>query len=107
MKSDASDKPRVLEDKAFLWLIIVASLAFAWIIAPLYGAVFWAMVISILFTPLYRRLTRGLRGRRNLAALSTLALILLIVVLPLTLVIASLVTEATSVYAKIQSGELN
>jgi len=98
---------RGLEDKTFLWLVIAVSLAFGWILWPFYGAVLWGTVFAILFAPLNRRLTRLMRQRRNLAALATVLIILVMVILPLTLVIASLVEEATGVYQKIQSGELN
>lgn len=96
-----------LEDKTFSFLIIAVSLAFAWILWPFYGAVLWATVIAILFAPLYRRLSRAMRQRRTLAALATVLFIVLMVILPLTLIAAALLHEASSVYARIQSGELN
>jgi predicted PurR-regulated permease PerM len=95
-----------LEDKTFLLLIIAISLAFAWILWPFYGAVLWGTVLAIVFAPLYRRLSRSMR-RRNLAALATVAIIVVIVILPSTLITASLVQEASGVYGKFQSGELN
>ncbi len=45
--------------------------------------------------------------RRTLAALATVLIILMIVVLPLTLITALLLQEGFSVYERIQSGELN
>jgi predicted PurR-regulated permease PerM len=95
------------EDKAWLWLILAVSLAFALILWPFYGAVFWATVIAILFAPLNRRLLASLRQRRNLAALATVTIVMVMVILPLTLITASLVREAAGVYERIQSGELN
>ncbi|MFZ1548256.1 MAG: AI-2E family transporter, partial [Candidatus Nitrotoga sp.] len=62
---------------------------------------------AILFAPLYRRLLVVMRGRRNLAALATLVLCLVIVILPLTVITASLVQEGVSFYQKLQSGELH
>jgi predicted PurR-regulated permease PerM len=96
-----------LEDKTFLFLIIAVSLAFVWILWPYSGAVFWATVLAIVFAPLYRRLSRSMRQRRTLAALTTLMIILMIVILPLTLVGALLLQEGFSLYERIQSGELN
>ena len=46
-------------------------------------------------------------GRPSLAALVTLTLIILGVILPLTLITASLVREATGIYQRLQSGELD
>jgi predicted PurR-regulated permease PerM len=96
-----------LEDKTFLLLVIAVSLAFAWILWPYSGAVLWAAVLAIVFAPAYRRLSRSMRQKRTLAALATVMIILMIVILPLTLVGALLLQEGFSVYERIQSGELN
>ena len=98
---------RVLQDKTFVLLVIAVSLVFAWIVWPFIGAVFWATVLAILFAPLYRWLTRSMRQRRTLAALSTVVIIQVIVVLPTALVSALLLKESFGVYARIQSGELS
>jgi predicted PurR-regulated permease PerM len=45
--------------------------------------------------------------RRNLAALATVAIIVAIVILPATLITASLVQEASGLYERFRSGELN
>jgi predicted PurR-regulated permease PerM len=107
MKSPHSVNLPGLEDKTFLFLIIAVSLAFAWILWPYFGAVFWATVLAIVFAPLYRRLSRSMRQKRTLAALTTLFLILLIVILPLTLMGGLLAQEAFNIYERIQSGELD
>ena len=96
-----------LNDKAFLVLLVVVSVAFAWIILPLFGAVLWGVILAIVFTPLYRRLLRSLRHRRTLAALATLVMIVLMVILPLTLITVLLVQEGSGVYERIQSGEFD
>ncbi|HEX7859266.1 MAG TPA: AI-2E family transporter [Verrucomicrobiae bacterium] len=98
---------RGLEDKSFLLLIVIASILFGLILVPFYGAVLWAVVIAILFAPLHRRIKRSMPGRPNFAALITLLTILVIVILPLTTLITSLVAEATAVYDRIQSGDIN
>ena len=96
-----------LEDRAFLWVIVGVSVAFAWILWPFSGAVLWATIAAILFTPLYRRLLKSMRQRRTPAALATVTIIIVMVILPLTLITALLVQEASGVYGRIQSGELN
>ncbi|HZM87530.1 MAG TPA: AI-2E family transporter [Blastocatellia bacterium] len=107
MKSRNSANFPGLEDKTFLLLVVIVSLAFAWILIPYYGAVFWATVLAIVFAPAYRRLARSMRQKRTLAALATVTMILMIVILPLTLIAALLVQEGFSVYERVQSGELN
>jgi predicted PurR-regulated permease PerM len=107
MKSPRSVNVPGLEDKTFLFLIIAVTLAFLWILRPYFGAVFWATVLAIVFAPLYRRLTKSMRQKRTLAALLTVMIILMIVILPLTVLGALLVQEGISVYERIQSGDLN
>jgi predicted PurR-regulated permease PerM len=95
------------EDKAFLVLLGVVSLAFAWILWPLSGAVLWGTAVAIMFAPVNRRLLTAMRQRRSLAALATLTIILVMVILPLTLLTASLLQEAYAVYTRIQSKDLD
>lgn len=95
------------EDRAFLLLIVVVSLLFAWILWPFAGAILWGIVLAVVFAPLQRRFARSMGGRRTAAALATLAIIVVIVILPLTLIAASLVDQAAGVYKRIQSGELS
>ncbi|WP_119154015.1 AI-2E family transporter [Caldimonas tepidiphila] len=95
------------EHKALLLLLVAVSLAFAWILRPFFGAIFWAVVLAILFTPMYRRMLPSSKHRPTLAALATLVVILLIVVLPVTLITALLIQEVASFFQRIQSGELN
>ena len=97
----------IIEDKAFLLLIVAVSLAFAWIVWPFFGAMLWGTVTAILFAPLYRRLKKVMGQRRNLAALSTVVIIVMLVILPLTLLGISLAQEASGVYKRIQTGELD
>ena len=98
---------RTRDDNAFLWLLVLVSLAFAWILWPFYGAVLWAVVGAILFAPLQRRLVARMRGHGSLAALANVLVILLIVVLPLVFLSAALVDQAADVYGRMQSGEIN
>ena len=98
---------RVFEDKAFLLLVVAVTLLFAWILWPFSGAILWGTVLAILFSPIQRSLVRRWNGRRTLAALATLTLILVSVILPLIALAASLVDEGAGVYKRVQSGELS
>ncbi|HEV2610400.1 MAG TPA: AI-2E family transporter [Noviherbaspirillum sp.] len=96
-----------LQQKTFLFLLAVVSVAFIWILLPYYGAIFWGTALAILFSPLYRRLVVNLNQRRNLAAVITLLLSLVIVIFPLSIITASLLRQGAAVYEQIRSGELN
>jgi len=98
---------RALEDKTFMFLVIAISVAFAYVLWPLFGAVFWATVLAIIFAPLRRWLATRMGQRRTAAALATVAIILLIVILPAAVIAAALVRESIGVYGRIESGELD
>jgi predicted PurR-regulated permease PerM len=107
MKFSGTARSSRLENRSFLFLLVAVTIAFVWVLWPFYGAVFWGAILALLFSPLYRVLLRKFRGRRTLAALTTVALILLLVMLPLALVSGLLVQEAALVYQRVQSGELS
>lgn len=96
-----------IETRAFVWLLVGVTAAFALILWPFSGAVLWAIAMSIVFMPLQLRLLQRTGGRATLSALLTLGLVLLIVILPTALVLASLVTEAAALYERMRTGELN
>lgn len=95
----------LLEHNIFLALMLAVSAAFVWILLPFGGAVFWGAVIAIVFMPVYQRLLKRWKGRPTLAALATLLIIVLMVVLPLTLLTGTLVKEGAALVQRMQSGE--
>lgn len=107
MTSPDPNRAPVLEHRAFLFVLVAVTVAFGWILWPFFGSVFWGVVLAILFAPLHRRLRHRLPGRPSLAALITLAAIVLMVLLPLAMIVAALAREGASVYARTQSGELD
>lgn len=96
---------RKIEHQTFLLLLAGVTLAFAWVLAPFYGSVLWAIVVAVIFAPVQRRLETSMRGRPGLAAAVTVLIIIAMVILPLAVVAASLVQEASGLVAKMQSGE--
>lgn len=96
-----------LQQKFFLFLLAAVTLAFVYILLPYSGAIFWGVVLAILFAPLQRRFLRETKHKPTLAALATLLLIIVMVILPLSLISASLVNQAVAVYEMINSGQIN
>ena len=99
--------PPTLQNKVFLLLLALVTIAFGAILWQFHGAVFWGVILAILFTPLHRKLLRRMPRRRNLAALCTLGLCLIVVILPMTAITVSLAQEATVIYERMRSGQLN
>jgi len=98
---------RRIQDRFFLVLLFVVTVAFAAMLQPFAGAILWAAVIALLFMPLQRRLVARWRGREGLAALATLLVVLVVLILPLALLGGALVQEASGVYARMRSGEID
>ncbi len=98
---------QTLQQRFFLLLLALVTIAFIAVLYPFFGAVFWATILAVLFTPLQRLILRRMPTRRNLAALVTLAMIMFLVILPLSVILGSLVRQATAVYGRITSGEID
>ena len=96
-----------LPQNSFLLLLGAVTLAFFWILLPFSGAVFWGMVLAIVFAPVHARLLAACGQRPNVAAFATLMLIVLMVILPVTLIAAALVDQALGLYAMISAGNLD
>ena len=107
MKLHNTARSPALEKRVFLLLLLLVSVAFLWVLWPLYGAVFWGAIFALIFTPLFLRLLKAMKGRRTLAALSAVGIILVLVIIPLALIGVLLMQEASAVYQRVQSGELS
>jgi predicted PurR-regulated permease PerM len=96
-----------LQQKVFLLVLTLATIGFGWIMLPYFGAVFWGVVLAILFMPLYCRLLKATNNKRTVASLLTLLIIVVMVILPVSLITASLVQQAVGVYNMIGSGHID
>jgi predicted PurR-regulated permease PerM len=106
MSSPNPLKTPELEFKALLALVLVASALFALILWPFFGAVCWSVFIAIVFWPMHRHFLHRSHHRPNMAAAGSLTVVLLIVILPLTLLAASITQEASVFVEKLRSGEI-
>jgi predicted PurR-regulated permease PerM len=106
MNRVSTDKPG-LEERTFLFLLGILSVGFGAILWPFAGAILWALVIATVFRPLFQRLVSALQQKRTLAAVTTLVIIVVTVILPLSLISGALVQEGLSTYQRIRSGELD
>lgn len=74
---------------------------------PFFGAILWAVILALLFSPLQRKLETRLNGKSNLAAMITISFCVLIVVIPVIFVINSIVQEASILLTRLKSGNLD
>lgn len=103
---DLMQRP-IIEQASFLVVIALTTIAFVWLLLPFYSAVLWAVILAILFHPLQRWLERKLGGRPGFAAALSVLACICIVVLPGSMILASLAQEANGVYQRISSREFN
>lgn len=89
--------------KSFLLgLVVVASLAFAWMLQAFLMTILLAAIFSGLVYPVYARLVAALNGRKSLASAITLVGIVLLVVLPLIALLTVVINQAIRVTGSIQ-----
>jgi predicted PurR-regulated permease PerM len=105
MPSDPLDST-TLQGKALLALVFAATALFAAVLWPLAGAISWAIFIAVVFAPMQERAARRLRGRRGWAAIATLAVIVVMVLLPMTMLGVAVAHEASALYARLKSGDI-
>ena len=98
---------RALQDKTFLLLLVTVTLAFGWILWPFFGAIFWAAILAILFTPTYRRLASTMHGKRTLRRPRHASHHPADRHTAIRVVSAMLLQEGLDVYQRVQSGELD
>ena len=95
-----------LETRTFLLFLILVTLGFLMILKPFFGTIFWACAITIIFYPMQRKLLQRYPGRVNTCSLLTLLACILVVVLPVTVLISSVVAEGANYYQKFEDGEI-
>lgn len=96
-----------MEMRTFILFLLGVSLGFLWLLKPFFGPIFWACAIAIIFYPVQQKLLARFPGRRNLAALFTLLLCMVIVILPVIFVAGSAISEGVALYQKVEQGEIN
>ncbi len=95
------------EGPALWFLLFAVTVALGWILLPFYGTILWGTIMAMVFAPVNSRLLVLTRGRKTVAALGTLLIIMVLVMLPFALVTAALVSEVAQVYHQLQSGEID
>lgn len=96
-----------LERRAFLALLLLVSALFLMVLKPFFGAIFWAVAIALIFSPVQHRLTRRWGAKPNRIALVTLTLCVVLLVIPAAFITTSLLAEAVHLYQRIEAGDFN
>lgn len=97
----------LLHKRTFLLLLIIITLLFAAVLQPFWGAIFWAIVITVIFAPLQTRLLARMANRRTPTALLTLLICSVIVIIPVLAILSAFISEGANLFARIESNELD
>ena len=92
--------PSRLENNAFLGLLLLATLAFLWMLRPFFDDIFWSVVIGLLFMPLRQWLQRRGLGA-NAASLCTVLVSLAFIILPAGYLLYTCLTELAQLYSRL------
>ncbi len=88
-------------------LLAAITLAFFWLLLPFFSAVFWAVILAIIFQPLQRRFERLAGPGSNLAAALSVVVCIVIAIIPMTIIFGSLVNEGSKLVQRAQGGQID
>lgn len=87
------------------YFLLALTIGAAWIaflvVKPFFSALALGAVFAVVLQPIYRRIVGRARGKESLAALSTVAVSILIVLIPIIFVSMQLLKEAQSLYVSL------
>lgn len=95
------------EDRVLVGFVLTVSLAMAWISWPFFGAILWALVVTIAFAPIHDHMLLRMPARKNSVATLTLLLVIALVIVPAFVVGSLMVDEALRTYESLQTREID
>ena len=72
------------------------------ILSPFLSSIIWAILLAMVFYPLFQKLQRFLRKREVLSAIMMTLFVLIVIVLPFSLLLASLASEVVDIYHQVE-----
>jgi len=89
--------PKKVQQVVFFAILGLVTLLFLYLLKPFFTPLFWAAVFASIFRPLYRRIEGKLK-RPNRSAALTLIAIVLIIIIPAFVIGSLLVSESIQIY---------
>jgi predicted PurR-regulated permease PerM len=86
----------------FLTVFILSLILSFMVFRPYLGLMVFAGVLAVLMLPIYRKLKGYYRGNATLAALSTVFLTLVLILIPMAFIAGTLVTEAVQLFNSVR-----
>ncbi len=88
----------------FLTLFAGVSVLVFFILRPYLGAIFFGAVLAVVFSPIHRYFDKKMKGHTTIAALLTVLLVVLLVLVPASAIGTQLVLEARQAYMGLEAG---
>jgi predicted PurR-regulated permease PerM len=98
---------RRIENGGLVLFVFLITLLLGAVVSTFAVALLWSVLAAILFQPLYQRIHARFPERPNTAALLTLLIVTVAVVLPALIIGTLVVDQASGVYSKVRSGQIN
>lgn len=92
-------KSYTLPQNSFILLLALVTVAFLAVLAPFGTAIFWAIVLAVVFAPLHARILRTMANRRNTAAALAVLSVVLMLIVPVAIIAVSLLDQAAHLYS--------
>jgi len=89
---------------SILFLAVLVASTF-WVLSPFITSILWATIVSVAVWPILVRLDASLGGRRRAAVAIITAMILLVIFVPVTMALITIVSNAKDITAEIKSLE--
>jgi predicted PurR-regulated permease PerM len=91
----------------FRLFLVLITLALGYVAWPFASALLWAVIAAIMFQPLNRWMLARLNGGRNRAAIATLLVILVAVIVPAIAIGNVIVGQALQIYEVVKAGQFD
>ncbi|QPK65020.1 AI-2E family transporter [Methylomonas sp. LL1] len=91
----------------FLTFVLLVTVSFFLLIKDFLLACFWAIILAVVFHPVYQWIKHYFKNSEILPLFLTMMMIILVFVLPLLTLTLMITDESTAYYQKIQNGEIN
>ncbi len=95
-----------IEYKTFIWLLILVSIAFLVLMFPFLGIIFWSVAITIIFSKIQDFFVNTTKSP-NMAALLTLLITIIIVVIPFLFLASAFLKQGLALYQGLNSGQID
>jgi predicted PurR-regulated permease PerM len=91
----------------FMTLVLLVTVSFFLLIIDFLLACFWAIILAVVFDPIYQRFRLHYKASDTVPLLLTMLIIIMVFVIPFITMTLMIAGESTDYYNKIQSGEIN